>query len=255
MLRWIVGLSLQFRFLVLPVALAVVILAGTRFRSLHIDALPEFAPPIVEVQTEALGLSAVEVESSDHHQPRGADERRALGTQMSSQSVAGLSSIRLALDPGADIMRVRQMVQERLTLAYTLPNVSKPPVMLQPLSATNRVMMVGLSSKAVPLIADVRARLLDHQAEAARRAGRGQRRHLGRAHAAAAGARRSRAAQGARRQAGADRVDLGRCALGLLPELPQGLGTGLGRLDRRPQSAPRDPARAADLVGRGLGQG
>jgi Cu/Ag efflux pump CusA len=38
------------------------------------------------------------------------------------------------------------MVQERLTEAYALPNVSKPPVMLQPVSSSNRVMMVGLSS-------------------------------------------------------------------------------------------------------------
>jgi multidrug efflux pump subunit AcrB len=33
-----------------------------------------------------------------------------------------------------------------------LPNVSKPPVMLQPLSASNRVMMVGLSSTDLSLI-------------------------------------------------------------------------------------------------------
>jgi multidrug efflux pump subunit AcrB len=40
-------------------------------------------------------------------------------------------------------------VAERLTQAHALPQVSKPPQMLQPLSSTNRVMMIGVSSKDV----------------------------------------------------------------------------------------------------------
>jgi Cu/Ag efflux pump CusA len=36
--------------------------------------------------------------------------------------------------------------------AYAMPNVSKPPVMMQPLSASSRALMVGLSSKKVSLI-------------------------------------------------------------------------------------------------------
>src|SRR5262245_30729764 len=117
-----------------------------------VDVLPEFAPPIVEVQTEALGLPATEVESLITVNLEELLSGVPWLRKITSQSVSGLSSIRLVLEPGADIMRVRQMVQERLTLAYTLPNVSKPPVMLQPLSATNRVMMIGLSSKDISLI-------------------------------------------------------------------------------------------------------
>ena len=54
--------------------------------------------------------------------------------------------------PGTDLMKARQMVQERLTQAHALPNVSSPPVMLQPVSSTSRVMNIGLSSKSVSLI-------------------------------------------------------------------------------------------------------
>jgi multidrug efflux pump subunit AcrB len=43
-------------------------------------------------------------------------------------------------------------VQERLALSYMLPSVGKFPVMLQPLSVTNRAVMIGLSSKTVSLI-------------------------------------------------------------------------------------------------------
>ncbi|MGH8830004.1 MAG: efflux RND transporter permease subunit [Polaromonas sp.] len=66
-----------------------------------------------------------------------------------SQSVTGLSSIVLTFKRGTDIMEARQMMQERLTLAYTLPNVAHPPVILQPLSATSRFMMIGISSDKI----------------------------------------------------------------------------------------------------------
>ena len=63
-----------------------------------------------------------------------------------SESVPGLSSIVLVFEPGTDIYRARQLVQERLTQAHALPHVSKPPTMLQPLSSSSRVLMIGLSS-------------------------------------------------------------------------------------------------------------
>jgi Cu/Ag efflux pump CusA len=69
-----------------------------------------------------------------------------------SKSLPGLSSTLLVFEPGTDLMRARQLVQERLNMAYALPNISKPPVMLQPLSTTSRAMMIGLSSKDVSLI-------------------------------------------------------------------------------------------------------
>src|SRR5262245_54977886 len=49
-------------------------------------------------------------------------------------------------------MRARQMVSERLTQAFALPHVSKPPTMLQPMSSTSRIMLIGLSSKDLSLI-------------------------------------------------------------------------------------------------------
>src|SRR6185503_8105007 len=55
----------------------------------------------------------------------------------------------MVFEPGTDLMRARQMVSERMTQAVALPHVSKPPIMLQPLSATSRVMIVGLSSKTL----------------------------------------------------------------------------------------------------------
>ena len=81
-----------------------------------------------------------------------------------------------------------------LTQAVALPHVSKPPQMLQPLSSTSRVMMIGLTSKELSLDRDGRARPLDDQAPPDGRARRGECGDLGPAGAAAAGAGRSGAA-------------------------------------------------------------
>ena len=48
-----------------------------------------------------------------------------------SESISGLSSIEMTFAPGTDYMRARQMVQERLSQAHALPNVSRPPTLLQ----------------------------------------------------------------------------------------------------------------------------
>jgi multidrug efflux pump subunit AcrB len=57
------------------------------------------------------------------------------------------------------VLRARQLVSERLTLAIAIPNVAQPPVILQPFSSANRVMMVGLSSGTVsPITMGVLAR-------------------------------------------------------------------------------------------------
>ena len=62
MMRWIVGSSLKLRYMVLAIAVAVMFFGIIRLRDTPVDVFPEFAPPYVEIQTEALGLSAAEVE-------------------------------------------------------------------------------------------------------------------------------------------------------------------------------------------------
>jgi CzcA family heavy metal efflux pump len=141
------------RFLVIIVAAVLLVYGFSQLREMPVDVYPEFDPPLVEVQTEALGLSAAEVESLITV-PTEADLLNGVAwlDQIYSESVAGMSSILMVFEPGTDPIRARQMVSERLTQAHALPNVSKPPVMLQPLSSSNRVMMVGLSSEELSLI-------------------------------------------------------------------------------------------------------
>jgi len=153
MMRSIVGSSLKFRLLVVALAAATLFLGITQLRTMPMDTLPEFTQPYVEIQTEALGLSADEVEQLITV-PLEADLLNGVAwlETIRSESVPGLSSIVMVFQPGTDLLRARQLVAERLTQAHALPNVSKPPAMLQPLSSSSRVMMIGLSSKDLTLI-------------------------------------------------------------------------------------------------------
>jgi CzcA family heavy metal efflux pump len=168
MMRWIVGSSLKFRYLVVAVAAAMVFLGVGQLRQLPVDVFPEFAPPKVEIQTPCLGLSASEVEAlvttpleQTLNGLPGLDVLR-------SKSVEQLSQIQLIFDRGTDLINARQLVAERLaTVTPTLPTWASPPVMLQPLSATSRVMKIGLSSESLSTIDmsmiaywKIRARLL-----------------------------------------------------------------------------------------------
>ncbi len=140
-------LVLQFRLLVLAVAAGILAFGLTSLPNMAVDAFPEFAPPQVEIQTEALGLSAAEVEQLITS-PMEADLLNGVAwvEAIRSKSVPGLSSIQMVFKPGTDLFRARQLVSERLTQARALPNVSAAPVLMQPLSSTSRVMMIRLTS-------------------------------------------------------------------------------------------------------------
>jgi CzcA family heavy metal efflux pump len=146
--RWIVGSSLKFRFLVVAIAAGLVAFGVDRFRGMPVDVFPEFAPPRVEIQTPCLGLSAAEVEELVTIPLEQAFNGLPALDVMRSKSVEQLSSILLQFERGTDLLEARQLVAERLAVATpTLPTWASPPVMLQPLSSTSRMMKIGISSK------------------------------------------------------------------------------------------------------------
>lgn len=150
MLSWLVSTSVKLR-LVLLVLCAVLLVVGYRaLRTAPLDVFPEFAPPIVEIQTEAPGLSSEQVENLVTIPLENALHGIPRVTNVRSKSVLGLSQVVLILEHGADALRVRQLVQERVAAeARQLPAVAKAPVILQPLSTTSRVLMIGVWSKTL----------------------------------------------------------------------------------------------------------
>ena len=147
MLRWIVGSSLKFRYLVVALAAALMFFGIQQLGNTEVDVFPEFAPPKVEVQTPALGLSANQVEAlvtipleQTLNGVPGIDQIR-------SKSVESLSSVEMIFEPGTDLLTARQHVAERIAqVSPQLPTWSSPPFMIQPLSATSRVMKIGLTT-------------------------------------------------------------------------------------------------------------
>jgi Cu/Ag efflux pump CusA len=152
-MAWLVQRSVKARGLVVVLVIMMMGVGAVHLRVMPRDVLPEFQPPTVEVQTEALGLSAAEVEQLITV-PLEQDLLNGVAylDVIRSRSVTGLSSIELVFKAGTNLSRARLLVNERLTQARALPNVSKPPQMLQPLSSASRVMMIGLSSKHLSLI-------------------------------------------------------------------------------------------------------
>ena len=146
-MRSLVAASLRSRIVVAVLGLAVLVLGFLQLSALPTAAMPEFSPTIVEVQTEALGLSAQEVEQLVTT-PLEQDLLNGVAflDSIRSESVPGLSRIEMIFEPGTDVTNARQVVNERLTQAHALPNVSQPPQMMQPLSSMSRVLMVRVSS-------------------------------------------------------------------------------------------------------------
>ena len=160
MMRWIVGTSLKARRAVVAIAVVIMVFGVWTLRRAETDVLPEFAPVTVDVQTEALGLSAEEVEQLITV-PLEQDllDGVAWLDHIESKSVPGLSSVHMIFEKGTDLYRARQVVQERISQAAGLPQVSRPPQMLQPQSSTARTSIISLSSKKLtPLQIGVLAR-------------------------------------------------------------------------------------------------
>jgi Cu/Ag efflux pump CusA len=146
-MRRIVGFSLKFRALVVAIAVAMMAFGGVQLSTASVDVFPEFAPPKVEIQTIAIGLTAAEVEQLVSVPLEDALNGVEGLKEIRSKSVEQLSSIILIFAPGADLLKARQLVSERIaTVTPSLPTWAAPPMMLQPLSSTSRAMKIGLTS-------------------------------------------------------------------------------------------------------------
>ena len=168
MIRWIVGSSLKFRFIVVAAGAAMMLFGAQQLRAMPVDAFPEFAQPRVEIQTICLGLSAAEVEGLVTVPLEQALQGMAGLDFVRSKSIPQLSSIELLFKPGTDIFRARQLVGERVaTVGPTLPTWAAPPFIMPTTSTTSRVMKIGISSKDISVTRlstiaywKIRARLL-----------------------------------------------------------------------------------------------
>src|SRR2546423_10191720 len=149
-MRLIVASALRFRFLVIGLAFALVYFGTQQLGNQKLDVFPEFAPVQVQVQAEALGLSTSEVESFVTVPLENALSGVPNVETIRSESVPQLAAITMLFRSGTNLLQARRFVQERLQTAATpLPTFVTTPSMTPPVSATSRIMAVGLSSSTM----------------------------------------------------------------------------------------------------------
>ena len=130
------------------IALAAVFLGYSLFSlaRARYDVFPEFAPPRVNVHTEAPGLNPRQVEGLITRPVELAVGGVGGVASMMSKSIQGLSVVKITFKSGVDIYLARQKVAERLTaLAGRLPR-GATPVMTPLISSTGDVLLMGLAS-------------------------------------------------------------------------------------------------------------
>jgi CzcA family heavy metal efflux pump len=114
-----------------------------------LDVLPAFAPPQVEIQTEAPGLAPEEVESLVTLPIESAINGTPGVTAVRSSSAAGISAVRAIFSSSTDIYQARQLITERLQQA-----VSKLPPGVEPPQIAPTTSPVGLVVQYAFTVAD-----------------------------------------------------------------------------------------------------
>src|SRR5664280_2754595 len=168
MLSAIVRFALRFRGVVIALAAAFLGYGVYSLFQARYDVFPEFAPPQVQIQTGAPGLSPEQVEALVTQPIENVLNGLQGIESLRSGSIQGLSVITVIFRPSSEIFLDRQLVAERLaTVASSLPAGMGPAEMTPLTSSTSTVLAVGLTSETRSLmdlrtIADwtVRQRLL-----------------------------------------------------------------------------------------------
>ncbi|MEY4518681.1 MAG: hypothetical protein RLZZ499_1280, partial [Cyanobacteriota bacterium] len=116
------------RWLVVIGAILSTFLIFNTISQMPLDVFPSFAPPQVEIETEASGLAPEEIESLVTLPIESAINGTPGITTVRSSSSAGLSVVRVIFSWETDITQARQLITERLQQATSkLPEGVEPP--------------------------------------------------------------------------------------------------------------------------------
>ncbi len=147
MLNAIVHFSLKFKGVVLSFSVALLAFGVWTVFHTKYDVFPEFAPPLVTIQTESPGLSAEEVETLVTRPVENVMNGAPGLSSLRSQSIQGLSVIVMTFREDMDIYRARQVVSERINEAtQSLPKGVHTPTLAPLTTSTSLVFSIGLTS-------------------------------------------------------------------------------------------------------------
>ena len=149
----IIAFAIRFRGIVIALACLLSAYGVYTLGSAKYDVFPEFAPPQVSIQTEAVGLTPEQVEVLVTRPIENAINGVPGVQTVRSSSIQGVSVVTVFFDSSSDIYRNRQVVAERLAAAtQQLPQGVAPPIMTPLTSSTSRMLVVGLTSRTRSLM-------------------------------------------------------------------------------------------------------
>ncbi len=162
MLSAVIKWSIAQRWLVILGAILITLWIIRVAAQMPVDVFPSFAPPQVEIQTEAPGLAPEEVESLVTLPIESALNGTPGVETVRSSSAVSISVVRVIFDWGTDIYQARQLVAERLQQAQSkLPEGVEQPQISPISSPIGTVIKYAFTSDSTPLM-EVR-RIIDWQ--------------------------------------------------------------------------------------------
>ncbi len=147
MLDALVRFSVRQRGIVIALAAAFIVYGLLVLTRTKYDVFPEFAPPLVAIQTEAPGLTPEQVEVLVTKPLEDAINGVAGIARVRSESIQGLSVITAVFAEGTDVFRARQSVAERLgEVGRRLPESAHAPAITPLTSSVGTVVVAGVTS-------------------------------------------------------------------------------------------------------------
>lgn len=146
MLSAIVGWTLKRPRLILAGAVLLLVYGAIVLGNTNLDVFPDFVPAQVEIQTNAPGLTAEQVEQLVTRPVEQAINGAAGVAALRSESIAGLSVVTVSFTQGSDPFRDRQVVSEALNEVDNMPGGVSPPKVTPLTSSTMDLLKVGFTS-------------------------------------------------------------------------------------------------------------
>lgn len=150
----LISLCVRRRGLVTLLGVLLLVLGFQAARQAPLDVFPEFVPSQAEIQTEAPGMTPEQVEQRVTRQIETYVNGVPGLASLRSESIPGLSVVKLTFAEGSDPVAAREAVSQRLAqISRALPASAGAPQLSPLVSSTMDLLKIGLTSDTLDALA------------------------------------------------------------------------------------------------------